>query len=176
MKYLYKVFHEKDSTEFNEIYRNRISFDSAVRFNLSIKPIDQPKEFELYYVPTTTMIGKVSEIHRTSSELNRIFDSLPPVAKEQFISESLVEELYNTNQLEGVRSTKKEIARIVRNIKLNKKGKKRFHSMVKSYFSLINGEVTLPTEPQDFRMIYDEIAKDEIEASEAPNQTPHIQM
>jgi len=169
MKYLYKVFHEKNSTEFNEIYRDRISFDSAVRFNLSIKPIDQPKEFELYYVPTTTMIGKVSEIHRTSSELNRIFDSLPPVAKEQFISESLVEELYNTNQLEGVRSTKKEIARSVRNIKLNKKGKKRFHSMVKSYFSLINGEVTLPTEPQDFRIIYDEIAKDEIEASELPD-------
>ena len=144
MRDLYKIFHESDPTEFNDIYLKRVSFDSTVRINLTIKPIDQPNVFNLYYIPTNEMINKVSKIYRISNELNEVSESLPAIAKDQFIFERLVEELYNTNELEGVRSTRDEIARSVREVRLNRNNKKRFHSMIKSYQGLINGDLTLP--------------------------------
>src|SRR5690625_3273701 len=44
-----------------------------------------------------------------------IFSKLPNVAKDQFVLESIVEELFHTNELEGVGSSKVEIANSVRN-------------------------------------------------------------
>ena len=169
MKYLYKVFYENDHTQFIDQYNKRISFDSAKHFNLEIKPIDQPNVFGLYYIPTNDMLNKISQIHRVSSNLNNIYKALPPVAKEQFIYELLVEELYHTNELEGVKSTKKEIANSVKEVTLNTNEKKRFHSMVKAYFDLINEEITLPEKPNDIRKIYDDITKGEIDKKELPD-------
>lgn len=169
MKYLYKVFYENDHTQFIDQYNKRVSFDSAKHFNLEIKPIDQPNVFGLYYIPTNDMLNKISQIHRVSSNLNNIYKALPPVAKEQFIYELLVEELYHTNELEGVKSTKKEIANSVKEVTLNTNEKKRFHSMVKAYFDLINEEITLPETPNDIRKIYDDITKGEIDKKELPD-------
>lgn len=169
MKELFKIFHESTTSEFNDIYLKRVAFDSTVRFDLTIKPIDQPNVFYLYYIPTNEMINKISIIYRISNELNEVSEKLPAIAKEQFVVEKLVEELYNTNELEGVRSTREEIARSVREVRLNRNDKKRFHSMIKSYQALINGDITLPKTPEDIRRIYDEITKEEIDEDDLPD-------
>lgn len=131
--------------------------------------MDQPNIYKLYYVPTNRMIQQISEIYKISYQLDTIFNPLPPIAKKQFIFESLVEELHNTNQLEGVSSSREEIARSVREIRLNKSEKNRFHSMVKSYLKLINGDTRLPTTPEDIRKIYDNITEGEIDSKELPD-------
>lgn len=169
MKELYKIFYETNSSEFEKEYEKRIRFDSTVRTNLTIKPINQPNTFELYYIPTNSMLEKVCKIYKISSELNQTFRSLPSIAKDQFIFERIVEELFNTNELEGVKSTRKEIAKSVREVKLNKSKKRRFHSMIKSYQGLINGDISIPRAPRDIRTIYDEITEKEIESSELPD-------
>lgn len=169
MKDLYIIFRQCDYSEFEKRYNQRVVMESAVKFNLSIKPINQPNVYELYYIPTNGIINKVAEIYRLSGELNFIFDKLPPVAKKQFIVECLVEELYNNNELEGVRSTRDEIARSIKNLKLNKKEKTRFNSMIKSYMSLINGDDFTLKRAIDVRKIYDEITAGEIENSELPD-------
>lgn len=169
MKSLYKVFRESNHSYFAETYKNRFSFESTVKLGITIKPIDQPNTYELYYIPTNEMIKKVSMIHKTSNKLNQIFNNLPDIAKDQFNFERIVDELYNTNELEGVKSTKAEIARSVKDINLDKTSKKRFHSMIKSYQALINGKVILPTEPKDIRLIYDNITEEEIDPEELPD-------
>lgn len=169
MRELYKIFHEFDHHEFNDIYTKRISYESTVQTDLTIKPMDQPNTFVLYYIPTNEMIVKISKIYKLSSELNEIYENLPPIAKDQFIVERLIEELYNTNKLEGVRSSKEEIARSVKEIRLNKNVKKRFYSMIKSYQTLINSEIILPRTPNDIREIYDKITMGEIEPEELPD-------
>lgn len=169
MKYLYKIFHQYDQGLFEERYNERIHMDTVIKFNLSIKPIRQPDIFELYYVPTNKIINKVAEIYKISGQLNMIFSRLPSVAKDQFITECLIEELYHTNELEGVYSTKLEIAESIRNVKFQKKGKKRFNSMVKSYMNLFKGDKSIPMKPGDIRKIYDDITEGEIEKSELPD-------
>lgn len=169
MQYLYKIFHQYDHFKFKELYEKRLSTDTLTKFDLKIKPMNQPEIYELFYIPTNEMINKVAEIYRISGELNSIFNDLPTLAKDQFIMECLIEELYNTNELEGVQSTKKEIAKSVRNVKLKKKNKKRFNSMIVSYMNVISGDKSLPVYPENIRKIYDEITEGEIEKEELPD-------
>ncbi|WP_096549668.1 Fic family protein [Ureibacillus thermosphaericus] len=169
MRYLYKFFYEVEKNEFEDKYIQRINSDAAKRLMLFIKPMNQPKSFQLFYVPTNYIIDIVAKIYKLSGELNFIFNQLPKVAKDHFILECLVEELFNTNELEGVKSSKEEIARSVKNIKMNKNVNNRFNSMVKSYMNLINGNTSLPASPVNIRKIYDEITEGEIEESELPD-------
>ncbi|MEJ8777926.1 Fic family protein [Pseudogracilibacillus sp. ICA-222130] len=169
MKYLYKLFYQYDNTEFQKMYDHRLSSDSIARIDLSIKPIDQPNIFELYYLPTNKIIDLIANIYSLSGDLTLVFNQLPSVAKNQFIIECLIEELFNTNELEGVKSSRAEIAESVKNVQMSKKSKKRFNSMVKSYFTLINDKLSLPEFPMDIRKIYDEITAGEIEEGELPD-------
>src|SRR5699024_3173366 len=121
MRHLYTVFNEKDKSIFDKRFTMRYHFDSAVHFDLEIKPINQPEVFDLFYIPTNKMMKQMSTIQKLSRSLNDTHDKLPPVARKQFLLECLVEELYNTNELEGVKSTKKEIERSTKEAQLNKK-------------------------------------------------------
>lgn len=169
MRNLHKIYHENEFKDFKMIYDNRLSYESVCKINLHIKPMNQPNLYQLFYIPTNKIISKISKAYEISNNLENIFMDLPPIAKDQFIMECLVEELYNTNELEGVNSSKEEIARSAREIKQNKKTKARFNSMIKSYFNIINDDIRLPEAPEDIRTIYDEITEGEIEESELPD-------
>lgn len=169
MRYMYKIFHEKRQGEVQEIYRQRFNFDSTIHLGLYIKPMDQSSVYELYYVPTNEMVRMASDIHIISSQFQEAFNDLPPVAQNQFINECLVEELYNTNEIEGIRSTREEIARSTKEVMLNKKSKQRFESMIKSYIRLLDNDLEFPRIPKDLRQIYDDITKGEIEQQELPD-------
>lgn len=169
MRCLYKIFHEKNAADFQIKYNERFNFDSTSRLGLYIKPMNQPNNYELYYVPTNKMLQIVSKIHAVSDQFGNTFNELPTVAQKQFINECLVEELYNTNDLEGIRSTREEIARSTREIQLNRSSNKRFESMIKSYIRLLNNDIVPPKTPYDIREIYDDITNGEIEEQELPD-------
>ncbi|WP_145409043.1 Fic family protein [Paenibacillus xylanexedens] len=169
MRHIYKIYHEKSNSELNEIYYERFNYDSSVHLGLHIKPMSQPKRYELYYIPTNQLLNLIGDIHSVSNDFQKTFENLPKVAQNQFINECLVEELYNTNDLEGIRSTREEIARSTREIQLKVKSKKRFESMIKSYMSLLSNEIKLPQSPQDIRIIYDDITNGEIDQKELPD-------
>src|SRR5699024_2416369 len=169
MRHLYKVFNEQDRSIFDKHYNKRMQFDAAIKFNLHIKPVDQPETYQLYYIPTNKMIMQVSLVQKLSRSLNDTYEKLPDVARDQFLLECLIEELYNTNELEGVRSTKEEISRNTRDVQSNKKNNSRFYSIASLYLSLVKGETSLPEVPKDIRTIYDDITKGEIEEEELPD-------
>lgn len=169
MRPIFKIFHEKNSTEFQEVHQLRFNYDSTIQLDLYIKPMSQPHAYELYYVPTNQMLKLISMIHVISGRLQKTFDRLPAIAQKQFINECLVEELYNTNELEGIRSTREEIAKSTKDAITNQKSKKRFASMIKSYLMLLNKGIEYPKTPQDVRAIYDDITDGEIENSELPD-------
>lgn len=169
MRYLYKVYHSKNLSEFEQLYANRLSFDTACKLNIRIKPMNQPNSYPLFYIPTNQMLIQMSEVNKISKTLEDIFKELPEVAKDQFILECLVEELFNTNELEGVRSSREEIARSAKDIQLNKKNETRFNSMIQSYLKLKSGEFDLPKNSIDIRRIYDEITQDEIAEDDLPD-------
>ncbi|MBB6019714.1 Fic family protein [Paenibacillus sp. JGP012] len=169
MRHIYKIYHEKSNSELKEVYQQRFNYDSTVQLGLHIKPMSQPNKYELYYVPTNQLLNLISDIHSISNEFQKTFEKIPKVAQNQFINECLVEELYNTNDLEGIRSSREEIARSTREIQLKVNTKKRFESMIKSYMGLLSNEIKFPRTPEDIRMIYDDITNGEIDPKELPD-------
>lgn len=169
MKHLYKIFHQLDHDGYKKAYEKRMLMDTVIRLDLAIKPMNQSEVYELYYIPTNRMIRIVGEIYRVSADLNFIFKDLPSVAQDQFIIDCIVEELFHTNELEGVKSTREEIAESVKHVKLNKQEKRRFNSMIKSYLNLVYGELMIPIHPRDIRKIYDEITKGELNEGDFPD-------
>ncbi|SHH85813.1 Fic family protein [Sporanaerobacter acetigenes] len=171
MDYFYKMYYNIGSIEDrNKIAINRYNYDSAIKTGLKIKPIDQPKIFELFYVPTNNTINLIEKVMSYDKELDEKFDILPGVAKKKFMIEIIADELYSTNELEGVKSSRKEIAESTKFIMSNKKPKnKRFHSMIASYLELINENLEYPKSAGDYRKIYDNITSGEIKEGEIPD-------
>jgi len=169
VKYLHKIFNEKSRTVFDQEYKMRLNSPTVTKLGLKIKPQDQPNEYELYYLPTNEIIHLITEIFETVQILNYTFYKLPRIARAQFIKQCIIEELYHTNDLEGVKSSREEIARSAKEIELKTKRKRRFNSMITSYMQLLNNEVSLPESVNDIRTIYDLITDGEIEDKDKPD-------
>lgn len=169
MRYMHKLFHEYTSKDFEDEYSKRNNYASTVHLNLFIKPIKQPNIYELYYVPAERMLHLVEDVYMVSQKLNVVFGELPGVAKKQFINECIADELYNTNELEGVKSSREEIVKSTKDILLNKNTYKRFESMITSYLGLLTGNYNLPKTALEVRKIYDDITRGEIENTELPD-------
>lgn len=168
MRPLNKIFHGSSASEFNRLYKERFNFHSTVRLGLHIKPMDQANIYELFYIPTNKMLGMITKLYVTSMDFVTTFKNLPKVAQKQFVIECISEELYNTNELEGIRSNREDIVRSTKDVLFNRKSKKRFESMIKSYFRLLD-DFNFPKTPKDVRAIYDDITHGEIELQELPD-------
>lgn len=174
MRYFHKEYYNIKSFEDRRSKaKERANYDSSIKTNLEIKPIDQPDKFNLYYVPTNCTIELVSEISRLDVILENIYEGLPGLAQRNFFVDMLSMELQSTNELEGVRSSKEEIVRTTRKIidENNKKGKieARFKNVIKSYFELKEGNLKSLVDCQDCRKIYDEITCDGISKDDFPD-------
>lgn len=173
MLYFHKKYYNLKTLEDRKIKsRERINYDSTVKTNLEIKPINQPERLILYYVPTNTTIELVSKISRLDVLLENLYEDLPGLAQMNFFIEMLGMELQNTNELEGVKSSKEEIIQTTKKMLTPGKEKKtgaRFKNVIKSYFELKDGNLKPPVDSQDLRKIYDEITSDGISGNNIPD-------
>lgn len=115
------------------------------------------------------MIEKISEIYRQDKILNELYRGLPNIAKKNFLLDCLVEELQNTNDIEGVKSTKEELVKSAKELEKNTASSERFTSMLYSYNKLLSGQLRLLENPKDIRKIYDYLVVDEITLDELPD-------
>lgn len=171
MDYFYKIFYDiAYDLDKNEISSKRFNYDSTIKTALKIKPINQKEVFELYYVPTNYTINIIEKIMLYDKTIENKYNNLPDIAKTKFLIDVVSNEIYNTNELEGVKSSKSEIALSTKLLILNKNPKnKKLLSMIKSYIEIIKGNFKLPNSPKDYRAIYDEITDLEIEPDEFPD-------
>lgn len=171
MDYFYKMYYNIKSIEDRDkIAKERYNYHSTIRTGLEIKPIDQDRTFELFYIPTNKTINLIQKITLYDKELEEKFNILPGVAKTKFFIEIVADELYSTNELEGIKSSRKEIVESTRSIIFNEESKnKRFNSMILSYLELAEKGLKLPSSPKDCRKIYDNITHGEIETEELPD-------
>lgn len=169
MEYLHKLFY-KDSHHYNQIYTDRFNFETTVKLPLNIQPINQQNIYQLYYTPKASMLKLSNTIQKLDVQLITLFNQLPQLAQNKFIVECIVDELQNTNEIEGVRSTREEIVRSVRALEAKSIQKDdRFLSMVASYSKLIGGELEKLESPEDVRKIYDYLLEGEIVEDDLPD-------
>ena len=146
---LAKVFY-KNPDDYETIYLSRYNSENSEHLYFSYI---EPSPFFMYTKEITHLL---SDIHKLNTEIILSIERLPGVAISAFTRKSLVEEIFQTNEIEGVRSTRKEITNILDKPSV----RKRFSGIVNKYLKLDQSNSIKTC--QDIRTIYNEIVYEEI--------------
>jgi Fic family protein len=166
---LEKVFY-KNRDGYEQELTKRLESYGTVKTNLFISPFskvtecrDYTKSYNLFVVNNNELLMRQEEIKSNSYKINRLLLSLPEIAKESYVIGTMIDEILSTNEIEGVRSTRKEIQDAMDSRESG--SKKRFSGIVRMYTDLYIKDFDPITSLEDIRKIYDEIAKDEIDVN-----------
>ena len=145
-----KLFFKLDSKTFKEELQKKIDSYDTLKFNFAINAHQSFFHYDRF------VFEKVIKVETKNEKLNSIFESLPEIAKKQYIRNTLVGEVKNTNELEGVFSSRKEIFEITEDLK--NKSSNKISSIVNKYMMLFNNkEEKEILSCKDIRTIYDNL-------------------
>lgn len=147
--------HHGDPSLIKQELERRYLSEAAIHFPFCIA------EFPAFIVLNGELHQLISSIHRWDKALTCLCGQIPAEAMEQFATNTMVEEIQQTNEVENVQSTRKEIREAVSALENNKNGK-RFMGMVNKYHMLITHRQIPLQSCQDIRNLYDEFILDEV--------------
>lgn len=155
-----KIFYKKP-TEYESIYDARFNSEASIKLPIKIHE-------NVGFIFNTNEITKLLvKIYKTINKINLLRTHLPNIAINSYIIKSLKDEIALTNEIEGVRSTRKEIEDAIDSIKNDKSA--RFKGLVDKYFKLISNEIIPLNNCKDIRAIYDTLVLPEIEKENLPD-------
>lgn len=157
---LSKIFYKKP-TEYESIYDARFNSEASIKLPIKIHE-------NVGFIFNTNEITKLLvKIYKTINKINLLRTHLPNIAINSYIIKSLKDEIALTNEIEGVRSTRKEIEDAIDSIKNDKSA--RFKGLVDKYFKLISNEIIPLNNCEDIRTIYDALVLPEIKKENLPD-------
>lgn len=157
---LSKIFYKKP-TEYESIYDARFNSEASIKLPIKIHE-------NVGFIFNTNEITKLLvKIYKTINKINLLRTHLPNIAINSYIIKSLKDEIALTNEIEGVRSTRKEIEDAIDSIKNDKSA--RFKGLVDKYFKLISNEIIPLNNCKDIRTIYDALVLPGIEKENLPD-------
>jgi Fic family protein len=163
-KHLTSLYYENEE-QYKALYEKRFHSESCIHLPVSIAGNDA---FFLYTPDITIM---TETIMRCNSQLYAVLRKLPEEAVDMLKREIIIEEIMVTNDIEGVRSTRKEITDAM-DASPRKDKKLRFQGLVNKYQKLLfQHEYTPLQNCNDIRQIYDEIVINEIASEDRPDGT-----
>ena len=165
---LIKLYYKKENIE--DEYIKRIENPATFITDLKINPIKRGnkilnKEYNLFYVNLLEHTLLQQEIFENSNKILSLSNpnKFPQIAIKEIINKILSNELYKTNKIEGIESSKSQIySSLKENEKSNKKENK-LEGIIKKYQDIMenNFEDTQHIDNLSiFRKIYDEMFED----------------
>ena len=156
---LTKYFYQHTQEEYEIEYIRRLEAPFTVHFNIPIHQYNRKSAYPAFLCYTGEILRLVEKFYKTYEQFLYTVNTVPPVVLYQFTRLSIVEEVKSTNDIEGVRSTKKEIREII-----EKKGAHyhRLQSVVHQYLELLGEEEIKFDTCQDIRNFYDDFTHQEI--------------
>ena len=132
----------------------------------------QSNQYPIFYVLTQRMIFLANQVAENSKAIQTIADGLPGIAEVSYIKKSLVNEIYHSNEIEGVKTNREELNTIAGEV-LNSNGisqkNRRLISTMNLYHDAIEGKAPTIEKLADFRKIYDKILENEIPDKHLPD-------
>lgn len=164
---LTKYFYQHTQEEYETEYIRRLEAPFTVHFNIPIHQYNRKNAYPAFLCYTGEILRLVEKFYKTYEQFLYTVNTVPPVVLYQFTRLSIVEEVKSTNDIEGVRSTKKEIREII-----EKKGAHyhRLQSVVHQYLELLGEEEIKFDTCQDIRNFYDDFTHQEITRENPQNR------
>lgn len=166
---LARLFHADRSMDSYANHDRLVSLEADSTFTTGIgTPLG-----ELFIATPRCVCMLTQKVLLAERQVSAMWRSIPGVMRWNYIYHAISEELLATNEMEGVRSTRKETeAAVAAARQARTEGdmeKARFGEFAKLYLNLTNRDVELPKTLEDIRDIYDKIALDEIDDKNRPD-------
>ena len=156
-----KIYY-KNNEKYEDIYQSRFNSEFTIKFDFNIG------EHQSFLVINNDILTLVSAIMKSDKNLSKASLGLPPIALKYFLKRCLIDEIQITNEIEGVRSTKREIRALV-DTKEKSKEKKRLYGLVQKYKLLLSDTTFSLDTCEDIRTLYDEFVLAEVERENVKN-------
>ena len=136
-------------------YRSGIVFDSH----------------EIFATCVTDLVMHMNDIAYAEKAVEKAWGRLPRFAQREYLMQLIAKEVQNTNIIEGVHSTRKELSKAL-DAASGQNKHTRFSEFTKLFLELADSneyDTSIPKALQDIRKIYDSIMQGELEASNIPD-------
>lgn len=168
---LMKLYYKMNTISYeNEVSIRKNSYASYLT-SLMIRGFRKGRRtedlFELFYVNTHDLMNLNNEVLLNSSKISLLINKLPDFVVEPYFGKLIINEAQSNNEIEGIRSTKKELRDALSESERSEPKNKRFVGLMKTYHYI---EQVKPFENvRDFRVLYDNLVADEIEKEDRPD-------
>ena len=157
---LAKLYYKDEKQHFVE-YGKRYKAPFAYHLNFTVKQYNHKNAYDAFYYYTEEIVVLMEKIYKAYEDFLYVIHSVPPVILQQFSLLSILDEVKSTNDIEGVRSTRKEIRDIIDGVAPSNA---RFASVVNKYHNLLANEEIEFNTCKDIRDFYEDFAHKEIVA------------
>lgn len=126
--------------------------------------------YPLFLVMTVELAAQLEKIWHTELRISDKWAALPGIGRQHYLLGILISEIRATNAIEGIFSTRKEIASALE--RPSTTAHKRFREMAGLYRSLLvpdSDRMEFPATVQQLRGLYDDLLAHEIAADDAPD-------
>lgn len=172
MKYesLYKLYR-KSEEDWNARYEERFNNEFTVHLPIEIKEYNRKQSFPAFFCYAPEMMTLVLNIYRDVVTFLEVIQPLPNVLLNHLMNSFLVDEIKSSNDIEGVRSSRREIKESLEYFNRNKP--LRFHSIIEKYKQVLEVDHNhLSIEScEELRDFYDSFLGEEIQVEDRPDGT-----
>lgn len=168
---LSKLFYKLSLPEYNEEYQKRFNSYGSYKTNLKIKGFRKEQltkdEFELFYVNIPSLMNLNNEVLINSSKIKSLVHLLPKFVIQPYFNKLIINEAQSNNEIEGVKSTKKELGEALKELEKSEPKNKKFTGLMKTYLHIQN--INPFEKLEDFRKLYDDLVSEEISIDNKPD-------
>lgn len=127
---------------------------------------------ELFLAVPRELSLVTEQVLRAERKVSRAWNILPGIAKGAYVRNLIIDEVVCTNEMEGIRSTRRQVEEALDSIDQpvrEDRRTKQFMEFASLYLGLTSGKVALPETPADIRDLYDAVVAGTLEPGDAPD-------
>ncbi|HIY84359.1 Fic family protein [Rubneribacter sp.] len=157
-KRLDKLFYEDSSSDRESANRReahaRLTAPSTFRTGIDVGT------GELFLAVPRELSMATEQVLRAERKVSQSWNGVPGIAQGAYVRNLIIDEVVCTNEMEGVRSTRKQIEEALDSIDQparEDRRAKQFMEFANLYLGLTSGDVAPPKTPADVRALYDAV-------------------
>lgn len=157
---LSKLYYQNEQA-WNIAYEQRYNSFNTLHFDIPIIQYQRKHSFKAFLCYTNELIQLIQDIYSLKTDLVLLKTKLPDVVKDQYILSCIADEIKSTNDIEAVRSTKKEIRAWLEHLPETERVP-HLQSIVEKYCLISTHADISFCSCEDIRKFYDEFALPEV--------------
>ena len=146
---LMKLYYS-DPELYAQEYVRRFEEENSIHIDIKIG------EHTAFVFPDYHMYEKIIEIRKVDTKIQLLCAELPGIAISHFRERCLIGEILQSNKIEGVISTRKELSEILQEVKTKRKPR-NLRGIVSQYVMLIKNTAIKISSCEDIRELYDQL-------------------